>query len=224
VINKPTTRDEARRNAILAAEKAMESAIHGVPPAPSWIALAQAWADIAALMPEGDNAPADSHEECRKTRGSYHPWDDGGYYWEPEDDLLQESDYDPDMKYAALSRADWEAIQELRSGQRVTVHPDFVKEATAAIAFKNNADREAVTPTIKAEPSPVTPSGVKSYTIAPGNVMYTEPIDVLRAMIAARVVWSDDKQLVMEMTDYLRYKKEALNITIKPGAVVVEPA
>lgn len=101
MIPKPITRDQARQNAIMAAENAhfaAEEQEAGSEHALSWAQVSRAWSDITQTFP----------------------------YDEPDTYEVQEND--SNTRPVMLTSSERETIERLREGSLVTVHPDYVVE------------------------------------------------------------------------------------------------
>lgn len=159
MIPKPTTRDQARQNAILAAEQAHVRANGGTPQ--QWAQVSRAWSDIAQTF----------------------PYDEPETYEVQGDDGTVEEGY----RYVPLTASERDTIDQLREGSLTTVHSDYVLEHMALLraqfrtepgyvgmavtpeeqrtimAMRSGDPREATTQTLPAVPV-VAPSDVVRVT------------------------------------------------------------
>lgn len=103
MIPKPITRDQARQNAILAAEEAHLNARGGTPQ--QWALVSQAWSDIAQTFPYDE-------PETYEVRG-----DDATIYTVPFE----------------VTASERETLVQIREGSLTTVHPDYVLEHMALV-------------------------------------------------------------------------------------------
>lgn len=108
MIPKPTTRDQARTNAILAAEDAEMNMVPGgiAALASGQVELSKAWSAIAQTFPDPDTY---------EIRG-----DDRTQYVIP-------------VPPFALSESERDTVEHLREGSLVTVHPDYILEHMALV-------------------------------------------------------------------------------------------
>jgi hypothetical protein len=196
MIPKPTTREQVLRNAILAAEACQADIDDQRSAAPSSrAALARAWATIASMLPEADSE-ADHEDWCE---GCNAPHQMKSKIEEPP----------TTMDSIPFGLGPGKQFQTIDAYGKVYTWE--VNEWGGVGLCHDNGARM----TTGANPA----EDVRDDRMNPADA-----VNVLRALVAGRLAWSDSGKMVMNLTDFNRYTMMDLVVDVRGNIITVRLA